>query len=114
VFYIIDVLLLVLCIFYFYCYVRYNGCYIIVKVLCDFDMWCIRCYLPTCPIVLTTAMDVNEVEVEVRWLLSCRRNILLPSSVLKCWLQFARPQGFTFRQTTLSVLACLNDGNLMP
>jgi hypothetical protein len=39
--------------------------YIIMKFLCDFDMWCIRCYLSTCPIVLTTAMDVNKVEVEV-------------------------------------------------
>jgi hypothetical protein len=26
---------------------------------------CIRCYLPTCPIVLTTDMDVNTIEVEV-------------------------------------------------
>jgi hypothetical protein len=36
-----------------------------VKFLCDFDMWCIRCYLPSCTIVLTTAMDLNKVEVEV-------------------------------------------------
>jgi hypothetical protein len=38
---------------------------LLFNFLCDFDMWCIRCYLPTCPIVLTTAMDVNKVEVEV-------------------------------------------------
>jgi hypothetical protein len=36
--------------------------YITVNFLCDFDMRCIRCYLPTCPTVFTTAMDVNKVE----------------------------------------------------
>jgi hypothetical protein len=28
-------------------------------------MWCIHCNLLTCPIVLTTDMDINKVEVEV-------------------------------------------------
>jgi hypothetical protein len=28
--------------------------------LCDFNMWCIRCYLLTCPTVLSTVMDINK------------------------------------------------------
>lgn len=31
---------------------------------CETNMWCILCYLLTCPIVLTTVMNVNKVEVK--------------------------------------------------